>query len=71
MRPFKIAPKLGDRTYLSYIFNMDDHLMNIQFKKGPALYDPSLPIADDWFHIGMSSVKSRNSISSLIKGQGN
>ena len=35
------------------------------YKKGPALHDHSLPAADDWFHIGKSSVNSRNSVSSL------
>ncbi len=49
---FKIERKLV-RTYL--IFNMADRLMNIQFKKCPALYDHSLP-----FQIGKSSVNSRN-----------
>ncbi len=49
MRLFKIVHKLV-RTY--HIFNMADRLMNIQLQKGPALYDHSLPAADDRLHIG-------------------
>ena len=35
-------------------------------KKGATLADQSLPVADDWLHIGTPSVNSRNSRSSIV-----
>ncbi len=59
MRLFKIVRKLI-HTYP--IFNMADQVMNIQLQKGSALYDHSFPAADDWRHIGKSSVLSLSSL---------
>ena len=41
---------------------MADRLI-FSYKKGPALYDHSLPFADDLLHIGKSRLISRNSLS--------
>ncbi len=56
----KMTRILG-RTYP--IFNTADRPMNTSLQKSPALYDHSMPVADDWLHIG----NSRNSLILLVK----
>ena len=60
---FKIVHKIV-HIYLFSIWPIVSWIFSC--KKGTALYDHSLPVADDWLRIGIQCVNSRNCWSSLI-----